>query len=138
MQPRDLRTLLGISHPIIQAPMAGGTTTPELVAAVSNAGALGSVGAAYLTAAHYGDSMVAAFFNMDKKDESWISVEATAGGWGGTVASIVADEGFELLDAPVRRVAAACVPLPFADALEQQVIPTVDTVTEAVRRLAAY
>jgi pyruvate dehydrogenase E1 component beta subunit len=60
------------------------------------------------------------------------------GGWGGTVASIVADEGFELLDAPVRRVAAACVPLPFADALEQQVIPTVDTVTEAVRRLAAY
>ena len=37
------------------------------------------------TAAHYGDSMVAAFFNMDKKDDSWISVEATAGGWGGTV-----------------------------------------------------
>jgi len=60
------------------------------------------------------------------------------GGWGGTVASIVADEGFELLDAPVRRVAAACVPLPFADALEQQVIPTVDSVTEAVRRLASY
>jgi pyruvate dehydrogenase E1 component beta subunit len=60
------------------------------------------------------------------------------GGWGGTVASIVADEGFELLDAPIRRVAAACVPLPFADALEQQVIPTVDGVTEAVRRLVAY
>jgi acetoin:2,6-dichlorophenolindophenol oxidoreductase subunit beta len=60
------------------------------------------------------------------------------GGWGGTVASIVADEGFELLDAPIRRVAAACVPLPFADALEQQVIPTVYGVTEAVRRLAAY
>jgi pyruvate dehydrogenase E1 component beta subunit len=60
------------------------------------------------------------------------------GGWGGTVASIVADEGFELLDAPIRRVAAACVPLPFADRLEDEVIPTVDTVTEAVRRLAAY
>jgi len=60
------------------------------------------------------------------------------GGWGGTVASIVADEGFELLDAPIRRVAAACVPLPFADALEQQVIPTADSVTEAVRRLVAY
>ena len=50
--------------------------------------------------------------------------------------SIVADEGFELLDAPVRRVAGACVPLPFADALEQRVIPTVDKVVEAVRRLA--
>jgi acetoin:2,6-dichlorophenolindophenol oxidoreductase subunit beta len=60
------------------------------------------------------------------------------GGWGGTVASVVADEGFELLDAPVRRVAAACVPLPFADVLEQQVIPTVDAVTGTVRALAAY
>jgi pyruvate dehydrogenase E1 component beta subunit len=60
------------------------------------------------------------------------------GGWGGTVASIVADEGFELLDAPIRRVAAACVPLPFADALEQQVIPTTDSVTSAIRALMAY
>jgi pyruvate/2-oxoglutarate/acetoin dehydrogenase E1 component len=60
------------------------------------------------------------------------------GGWGGTVASIVADEGFESLDAPVRRVAAACVPLPFADSLEDEVIPTVDKVADAVRRLAAY
>ena len=60
------------------------------------------------------------------------------GGWGATVASIVADEGFELLDAPVRRVAAACVPLPFADTLEEQVIPTVDRVTATVRSLTAY
>jgi acetoin:2,6-dichlorophenolindophenol oxidoreductase subunit beta len=60
------------------------------------------------------------------------------GGWGGTVASIVADEGFELLDAPIRRVAAACVPLPFADALEQQVIPTVASVVSAIRELTAY
>jgi acetoin:2,6-dichlorophenolindophenol oxidoreductase subunit beta len=60
------------------------------------------------------------------------------GGWGGTVASIVADEGFEALDAPIRRIASACVPLPFADALEDVVIPTVDKVVEAVRKLAAY
>jgi pyruvate dehydrogenase E1 component beta subunit len=60
------------------------------------------------------------------------------GGWGGTVASIAADEGFTLLDAPVRRVAAACVPLPFADVLEDQVIPTVDKVVTAVRELARY
>jgi nitronate monooxygenase len=39
---------LSIEHPIVQAPMAGGPTTPELVAAVSNAGGLGSLGAAYL------------------------------------------------------------------------------------------
>jgi nitronate monooxygenase len=34
--------------PIIQAPMAGGATTPELIAAVSNAGGLGSLGAGYM------------------------------------------------------------------------------------------
>ncbi|HEU4946318.1 MAG TPA: alpha-ketoacid dehydrogenase subunit beta [Kribbella sp.] len=60
------------------------------------------------------------------------------GGWGATLASIVADEGFELLDAPVRRVAAACVPLPFADVLEAEVIPTTDKLVDAVRRLASY
>ena len=60
------------------------------------------------------------------------------GGWGATVVSIVADEGFELLDAPIRRVASECVPLPFADALEDEVIPTVDKVVHAVRRLAAF
>ena len=40
--------LLGIRYPIIQAPMAGGITTPVLVAAVSNAGGLGSLGAGYM------------------------------------------------------------------------------------------
>ncbi|MFG2456356.1 alpha-ketoacid dehydrogenase subunit beta [Streptomyces sp. NPDC048523] len=60
------------------------------------------------------------------------------GGWGATLVSVVADEGFGLLDAPVRRVAGECVPLPFADALEEQVIPTVDKVVAAVRSLAAY
>ena len=48
--------LLGIEYPIVQAPMAGGPTTPELVAAVSAAGALGSFGHAYTAA----DSMRAA------------------------------------------------------------------------------
>lgn len=49
MWPRtDLIKLLGITHPIIQAPMAG-STTPELVAAVSNAGGLGSLGCARLS-----------------------------------------------------------------------------------------
>ena len=46
---RDLTRIIGIQFPIIQAPMAGGATTPELVAAVSNAGGLGSLGAGYMT-----------------------------------------------------------------------------------------
>ena len=45
----ELLKRLGIEYPIIQAPMAGGPSPPELVAAVSNAGGLGSLGAAYLT-----------------------------------------------------------------------------------------
>jgi nitronate monooxygenase len=44
----ELLRRLGIAHPIVQAPMAGGATTPALVAAVSEAGALGSLGAAFL------------------------------------------------------------------------------------------
>jgi nitronate monooxygenase len=38
-----LSQLLGIEYPIIQAPMAGGPSAPELAAAVSNAGGLGSI-----------------------------------------------------------------------------------------------
>ena len=45
----DFLRRLGIEHPIILAPMAGGAGTPELVAAVSNAGGLGSWGGAYST-----------------------------------------------------------------------------------------
>ncbi|MBL8697156.1 MAG: nitronate monooxygenase [Alphaproteobacteria bacterium] len=48
---RDLCARLGIALPIVQAPMAGGPTTPELVAAVSHAGGLGSLGAAMLSPA---------------------------------------------------------------------------------------
>ncbi len=44
-----LLTKLGIRYPIIQAPMAGGPSTPELAAAVSSAGGLGSLAAAYLS-----------------------------------------------------------------------------------------
>jgi nitronate monooxygenase len=39
---------LGIQLPIIQAPMGGGFTPPELIAAVANAGGLGSLAAGYL------------------------------------------------------------------------------------------
>ena len=40
---------LGVAQPIVLAPMAGSGGTPELVAAVSNAGGLGSWGGAYST-----------------------------------------------------------------------------------------
>lgn len=49
MMETELTSKLKIKYPIIQAPMAGGPTTPDLVASVSNAGGLGNLGAGYLT-----------------------------------------------------------------------------------------
>jgi nitronate monooxygenase len=51
-----LTARLDLRHPIVQAPMAGGGDTPALVAAVCEAGALGSIGAAYLTPQQIADS----------------------------------------------------------------------------------
>ncbi|RDI45966.1 NAD(P)H-dependent flavin oxidoreductase [Falsibacillus pallidus] len=48
MLKTEVCEILQIEYPIILAGMAGGPTTPELVAAVSNAGGLGTLGGAYL------------------------------------------------------------------------------------------
>lgn len=45
----NIHELLGIEWPIIQAPMAG-TSTPDLAAAVSNVGGMGSIGFGSMTA----------------------------------------------------------------------------------------
>jgi nitronate monooxygenase len=55
MPTSDFLKRLGTRYPIVQAPMGGGLTTPELVAAVCNAGGLGSLGGAYLTPAQIHD-----------------------------------------------------------------------------------
>lgn len=52
MMGSTFRKTLGLTFPIIQAPMAGGITTPELVSEVSNQGALGMIGAGYLKPDH--------------------------------------------------------------------------------------
>ncbi len=49
MLETKLTRKLKVQYPLIQAPMAGGPTTPELVAAVSNVGGMGSLGAGYLS-----------------------------------------------------------------------------------------
>ena len=48
MLSNEMTERLKIKYPIIQAPMAGGVTTVELVAAVSRAGGLGMIGAGYM------------------------------------------------------------------------------------------
>jgi len=52
----ELTRALGLTHPIIQAPLAGGGDTPALVAAVGEAGALGFIGASYLTPAQIAEA----------------------------------------------------------------------------------
>lgn len=59
MRATRVTELLGTRYPIVQAPMAGGFTTPELVAAVSNAGGLGSLGAAILSPEELRDAIAA-------------------------------------------------------------------------------
>ena len=46
-----------LEHAIVQAPLAGGPSTPELAAAVSSAGGLGFLAAGYLTAATVADQI---------------------------------------------------------------------------------
>ncbi|MSP49731.1 MAG: nitronate monooxygenase [Alphaproteobacteria bacterium] len=57
--PTALTQRLGLAHPIIQAPMAGGGDTPALVAAVAEAGGLGVVGAAYLSPPQIAETVTA-------------------------------------------------------------------------------
>jgi acetoin:2,6-dichlorophenolindophenol oxidoreductase subunit beta len=57
-------------------------------------------------------------------------------GWGAEVASIVAEEGFWDLDAPITRITTPHVPLPSADVLEDEVLPSVARITETVAKLA--
>jgi len=54
------------------------------------------------------------------------------------VAALVASEAFEDLDAPVRRLTAADVPIPFSPPLEQAVLPQLEDMKEACRELLAY
>jgi pyruvate/2-oxoglutarate/acetoin dehydrogenase E1 component len=68
-----------------------------------------------------------------------IAHEATRScGVGAEVAALIGEEAFEDLDAPVRRLTAPDVPIPFSPPLEQQVLPGLDDMKEAARELLAY
>ena len=60
------------------------------------------------------------------------------GGFGGEIAATIAEEAFEDLDAPVRRLTAPDSPVPFSPALEKAFIPQVDDVARALKELIQY
>jgi 2-oxoisovalerate dehydrogenase E1 component beta subunit len=64
--------------------------------------------------------------------------DTRTGGFGGEIAATIAEEAFEDLDAPVRRVAAPDTPVPFSPVLEKAVIPQVDDVSRALKELISY
>ncbi len=64
--------------------------------------------------------------------------DTRTGGIAGEITARVSETCFEWLDAPVLRVTAADIPLPYAPALEDYVLPQTADIVRAVRRLAAY
>lgn len=55
-------------------------------------------------------------------------------GWGAEIASMVAEEAFGSLTGPIVRITTPHVPLPAADRLEDYMLPSVDKITETVRK----
>ena len=64
--------------------------------------------------------------------------DTVTGGIAGEITALLNEHCFEWLDAPVRRVAAHDVPLPYAPALEDFVLPQTADIVRAARWLAAY
>ena len=63
-------------------------------------------------------------------DEGYERYGATA-----EIASVIADGAFYYLDAPVKRMGAMDVPVPFSPVLEDQTVPTPETVTQMAKQL---
>lgn len=64
--------------------------------------------------------------------------DTRTGGFGAEILATVAEEAFEDLDAPLRRIAAPDTPVPFSPPLERAFIPQVDDVVAGLRELVAY
>ena len=77
MTHSDLLDALGVARPIMQAPMGGGPSTPELVAAVSEAGGMGWMGAAYQTP----DEILAQAEQVRALTDKPFGINLFAGGW---------------------------------------------------------
>jgi 2-oxoisovalerate dehydrogenase E1 component beta subunit len=64
--------------------------------------------------------------------------DTRTGGFGAEIAATIAEDAFEELDAPVKRIAAPDTPVPFSPSLEKAFIPQVEDVTAGLRELAEY
>lgn len=57
------------------------------------------------------------------------------GGFGAEVSALVAEHAIDWLDGPIIRITSRDVPMPYNDKLERAVIPSVQDIVDAIRRL---
>jgi 2-oxoisovalerate dehydrogenase E1 component beta subunit len=77
--------------------------------------------------------------SVRKTSKVLVAHEATRScGVGAEVAALITEEAFEDLDAPVRRLTAPDVPIPFSPPLEEAALPQLDDMKEVCRELLAY
>jgi len=81
-----------------------------------------------------------AIFNTVRKTNRVLIVheDTRTGGIAGEITARIIESCFAYLDAPVLRVTAHDIPLPYAPQLEDFVLPQVDDIVTAVRRLVAW
>ena len=73
--------------------------------------------------------------SVKKTNRAVVAHEAvTRMGFGAEVAAVLQYQAFDWLDAPIERVGAKFVPLPFAPVMEEFVVPHSEEVLEAIRR----
>jgi pyruvate dehydrogenase E1 component beta subunit len=64
-----------------------------------------------------------------------VTEENKRGSFAGEISAIIAEEGFDYLDAPVLRVCAMDTPVPFSPVLEKYYVPDADDIVKAVKKL---
>jgi 2-oxoisovalerate dehydrogenase E1 component beta subunit len=64
--------------------------------------------------------------------------DTRTGGFGGEIAATIAEEAFEDLDAPLKRITAPDSPVPFSPTLEKAYIPQVEDVVKGLKELVEY
>jgi 2-oxoisovalerate dehydrogenase E1 component beta subunit len=77
--------------------------------------------------------------SVEKTSKALVLHEDTrTGGFGAEIVATIAEEAFEHLDAPVKRIAAPDTPVPFSPSLEKAFIPQVEDVAAALKELSEY
>ena len=67
-----------------------------------------------------------------------LSEDTRTSGFAAEISSVIAEEAFEHLDAPIKRITARDFPIPYSPSLEPVILPTEAQITKALEELASY